>query len=114
VVNVPVLKPLDAATVVAASSAAKVVLTAENHSVLGGLGSAVAEALAESGLGKPLHRIGLPDTFAEGAATAPYLFTRYGLSTQSVVDTAWRALGRPGAAPRAEVATPALGEYSPV
>jgi len=114
VVNVPVVKPLDAATVVAASSAAKVVLAAENHSVIGGLGSAVAEALAESGLGKPLHRIGLPDTFAEGAATAPYLFTRYGLATQSVVDTAWRALGRPGAAPGAEVAAPSPGEYSPV
>jgi transketolase len=114
VVNVSVLKPLDAATVVAASSAATVVLTAENHSVVGGLGSAVAEALAEAGLGRPLHRIGLRDTYAEGAATAPFLFTRYGLSTQSLVDAAWRALGRPGDAPRAELATPAPGEYSPV
>ena len=114
VVNVPVIKPLDAATVVAASSAATVVLTVENHSVIGGLGSAVAEALAEAGLGRPLHRIGLRDTFAEGAATAPFLFTRYGLSTQSVVDTAWLALGRTGAAPTAAVAAPSPGEYSPV
>jgi transketolase len=114
VVNVPVLKPLDAATVLASASDCKVVLAAENHSVIGGLGSAVAEALAEAGLGRPLHRIGLRDTFAEGAATAPYLFARFGLSTQSVVDTAWRALGQPGAAPAAAVAAPAAGEYSPV
>ena len=83
VVNVPVIKPLDVATVAEVSAACRIVLTAENHLTTGGLGSAVAEALAEAGLGRPLRRIGLPDTFAEGAARAPYLFEKYGLSVQS-------------------------------
>jgi len=114
VVNVPVIKPLDEATVTRVSSACKVVLTAENHLITGGLGSAVAEVLAESGAARPLRRIGLRDTFAEGAGTAPYLFGKYGLSTQSIVEGAWHALGLPGAAPEADVADAGAGEYSPV
>ncbi len=74
VVNVPVIKPLDAATVTEVAAAARAVVTAENHTVVGGLGTAVAEVLAEAGLGRPLRRVGLRDTFAEGARTAPYLF----------------------------------------
>lgn len=114
VVNVPVIKPLDAATVVRVARTAKVVVTAENHTIVGGLGSAVAEALAEAGLGRPLRRIGLRDTFAEGALTGSYLFGAYGLSTQSVIDTAWTALGRRDRAPAAEMAPAEPGEYSPV
>ena len=114
VVNVPVIKPLDVTTVTEVAAAARLVLTAENHLITGGLGSAVAEALAEAGLGRPLRRSGLRDTFAEGAATAPYLFEKYGLSVQSIVGTAWRGLGLPGAAPAADLAAAAPGEYSPV
>ena len=117
VINVPTIKPLDVATVQAAAAGARIVVTAENHTIIGGLGSAVAETIAEAGLGRPLRRIGLRDTFAEGSLTAPYLFSKYGLSTQALVDTIWRALGRPGPAPDAPV-TPAAasdsGEYSPV
>jgi transketolase len=113
-VNVPVIKPLDVATVTSVAARAKVAVTAENHTVIGGLGSAVAEAIAEAGLGRPLRRIGLRDTFAEGSRTGPYLFARYGLSTQSVVDAAWTALGRPGQPPAAAAAPAEDGEYSPV
>lgn len=114
VVNTAVIKPLDTETIIAASAAARVVLAAENHSVCGGLGSAIAEVLAEAGLGRPLRRIGLRDTFAEGAGTASYLFGKYGLSTQSIVNAAWLALGLPGPMPVAEVSTAADGEYAPV
>jgi len=114
VVNVPVIKPLDTATVLEVARAAKVVVTAENHTIVGGLGSAVAETLAEAGLGRPLRRIGLRDTYAEGALTAPYLFDKYGLSTQAVIDVAWTALGRGGRGPVAEIAPAPPGEYSPV
>jgi transketolase len=114
VVNVPVIKPLDAATVTDVAAAAKVVVTAENHTVVGGLGSAVAEVLAEAGLGRPLRRVGLRDTFAEGARTGPYLFGKYGLSTQALVDAAWTALGRRDLVPVAAVAAAEEGEYSPV
>jgi transketolase len=114
VVNVPVIKPLDAATVTDVAAAAKVVVTAENHTVVGGLGSAVAEALAEAGLGRPLRRVGLRDTFAEGARTGPYLFGKYGLSIQAIVDAGWTVLGRRDPAPVADSVPGVEGEYSPV
>jgi transketolase len=112
VVNVPVIKPLDTATVLAVAAAAGAVVTAENHTIIGGLGSAVAEAMAEAGLGRPLRRVVLRDTFAEGARDASYLFAKYGLTTQSLIDTAWPALGRPGPAPRAPALPAAAGEYA--
>jgi transketolase len=114
VVNVPVIKPLDAATVLAAATGVSLVVTAENHSIIGGLGSAVAETIAEAGLGRPLRRIGLRDTFAEGSLDASYLFGKYGLSTSAIVETIWSALGRPGPAPVVLVAAAEAGEYSPV
>jgi transketolase len=115
VVNVPVIKPLDSAGVLSAAGSARLVVTAENHSVVGGLGSAVAEVLAEAGLGVRLRRIGLRDTFAEGSLDAPYLFERYGLSTAAIVETIWSALGRSGPAPAVPyAAATGSGEYSPV
>jgi transketolase len=114
VINVPTIKPLDTATVLDAAAAAQIVVTAENHSIIGGLGSAVAETIAEAGLGRPLRRVGLRDTFAEGSSTAPYLFSKYGLSTQALIETIWSALGRPGPAPEAPPAIAETGEYAPV
>ena len=114
VLNIPVIKPLDAATVLAAAAATQTVITAENHSTIGGLGSAVAEVLAEAALPRPLHRLGLQDTYAEGAKTASYLFTKYGLTTQHLVDAAWSALDRPGTPPRSTPLPVEEGEYAPV
>ena len=114
VVNIPVIKPLDIATVLAVATAATAVVTAENHTIIGGLGSAVAETLAEAGLGRPLRRVGLQDTFAEGAKDAAYLFTKYGLSAQHIVDTAWSVLDRPGSSPRVPALPVHVGEYAPV
>ncbi|MGH3401306.1 MAG: transketolase family protein [Streptosporangiaceae bacterium] len=114
VLNVPVIKPIDGATIVSAASAASAVVTAENHSVIGGLGSAVAEVLAEAGLGRRLRRVGLQDTFAEGAQNAATLFRKYGLGTQDIVDQAWKALDRRGAPPLAAATTAPAGAYSPV
>jgi transketolase len=114
VVNVPVIKPLDTATVCSVAAGVRALVTAENHTIIGGLGSAVAEAIAEAGLGRRLRRVGLQDTFAEGALKASYLFGKYGLSTQHVIDAAWSALGRSGPGPAAPVAHAEAGEYSPV
>jgi transketolase len=113
VVNVPVIKPLDVAAVIAAAQRSRVIVTAENHTVVGGLGSAVAEALAEAGVATPLRRVGIADVFAE-SGSREYLFARYGLGTRDIVDTVWRALAINRPAP--EVAAPAAapGEYSPV
>jgi len=114
VLNIPVIKPLDTATVLAAAATTQTVITAENHSTTGGLGSAVAETLAEAGLPRPLRRLGIQDTYAEGAKTASYLFTKYGLSTQHLVDAAWSALHRPGTPPRSQTLPAEEGEYAPV
>ena len=114
VLNIPVIKPLDAATVLAAAAATQTVITAENHSIIGGLGSAVAEALAEAALRRPLHRLGLQDTYAEGAKTPSYLFTKYGLTVQHLIDAAWSALHQPGTPPRSTSPPAGEGEYAPV
>jgi transketolase len=114
VVNVSVIKPLDVETITRTVSKAGAVITAENHSVIGGLGSAVAETMAEAGLGRPLRRIGLRDTFAEGARTAPYLFRKYRLTAQDIVDCAWELLAREGKPPQVRAAEAAEGEYAPV
>jgi transketolase len=115
VINVPTIKPLDSATVLDAARGVRLAVTAENHSVIGGLGSAVAETMAEAGLGVPLRRVGLRDTFAEGSLDAAYLFGKYGLSTSALIETIWSALGRQGPAPPAPVTGDARsGEYSPV
>jgi transketolase len=113
-VNVPVIKPLDTATITRTVSGVSAVITAENHSVIGGLGSAVAETMAEAGLGRPLRRIGLRDTFAEGSRTAPFLFRKYRLGTQDIVDCAWDLLRRQGQPPQVRAAEAAEGEYAPV
>lgn len=113
VVNSPVVKPLDAATILEAARPTRLVITAENHSVIGGLGSAVAEALAEAGQGQRLLRLGLQDTFAE-SGSREYLFDKYGLSVQAIVDAAWQAL-RPGTpAPQAPPPVAEPGTYAPV
>jgi transketolase C-terminal domain/subunit len=114
VLNIPVIKPLDTMTVLAVAAASQTVITAENHSIIGGLGSAVAETLAESALPRPLHRIGLNDTFAEGAQSPTYLFQKYGLTTQHLIDTAWSALHQPGTPPRSHSLPTNEGEYAPV
>jgi transketolase len=113
VLNVPVIKPLDAATIVAAARGSRLVITAENHNIIGGLGSAVAEALAEAGLAVPLRRIGIADVFAE-SGSREFLFNRYGLSTQNILDVAWRGLGLGGPVPVAPVVESVPGAYAPV
>jgi transketolase len=113
VLNVPVIKPLDAETILAACEGASAVITAENHSVIGGLGSAVAETLAEAGAGVRLARVGIADRFAE-SGSRPYLFSRYGLSVTRLVADAWRMLGRSDPPPPvSELAAP-QGTYAPV
>jgi transketolase len=68
----------------AVSDSAHGVITLENHSVIGGLGSITAEIIAEKGLGKKLVRLGLQDTFAHGASR-PYLMEKYGLDAMALV-----------------------------
>ncbi len=113
VINCPVIKPLDAATIVTAARASRLVVSAENHSIVGGLGSAVAEALAQHGAGVPLIRVGIADVFAE-SGSREFLFSRYGLDTQTLVQRVWTALGCRQPVPHAPVLESPPGAYAPV
>jgi transketolase len=83
VIDVPTPKPLDPAIAEIARDA-PVVVTVENHSIIGGLGSAVAELLMEAGVRTRFVRVGVRDVFAEGGTTK-YLFEKYGLTPQAIV-----------------------------
>ncbi|WP_108398969.1 transketolase family protein [Devosia submarina] len=87
------LKPFDRDTLVSAARGKKGVVTLENHTINGGLGSLVAEILAEEGIGVKLRRLGLDDTFAHGASK-PYLMKKYGLDASALVVAIEDLLGR--------------------
>lgn len=78
------LKPFDRDGLLAAVGGKKGVVTLENHTINGGLGTIVAEILAEEGVGTKLRRLGLNDTFAHGASK-PYLMKKYGLDASALV-----------------------------
>ena len=87
-------KPFTDPLVVSALQSAKHgVITMENHSIIGGLGSAVAEVMAENGVGTPLQRIGLKDTYAHGASQK-YLMAEYELDAVALVKRVEKAVGR--------------------
>jgi transketolase len=84
VLHVPTLKPLDTETILAeAGKGGRLVVTAENHTVVGGLGEAVAGALLRNGVTPTFRMIGLPDEFLE-AGGLPTLHDMYGLSVDRV------------------------------
>lgn len=90
VLHVPTLKPLDADAIAEAAGKTGRVVTAEDHSVIGGLGGAVAEVLAEQ-LPTPLKRVGIPDCFGESAANDD-LLRKYGLTDRHVAEAARQLL----------------------
>lgn len=87
VVEVHTLKPFDSEAVVAAASACKVVVTVEEHNILGGLGAAVAEACLEAGATvSAFRRIGLRDEFPSVVGDQKYLRARYGMDSAAIAD----------------------------
>jgi len=92
VVNVHTLKPLDEHAVLEHARACGAMVTIEEHTILGGLGGAVAETLAAA-RPTPLERVGIRDTFGESGPPAA-LFEKYGLTAKDIVAAALRAVGR--------------------
>jgi transketolase len=87
VLHVPTIKPLDTATILRESRrTGRMVVVAENHSVIGGLGEAVATTLLTAGVAPLYRQIALPDEFL-GAGALPTLHDRYGISTNVMADT---------------------------
>lgn len=93
--HISTLKPFDDPAVLAAITQARVgIITMENHTVLGGLGTCVAEMMAEAGIGKKLIRVGIPDTFMHGASKS-YLMEKYGVDALALVRQVEKLLGTP-------------------
>lgn len=86
VLHVPTLKPLDADAIVAAAAQTGRVVTAEDHTIIGGLGGAVAEVLGEQHP-TPMRRVGIRDVFGESAPNED-LLQKYGLTPGHVAQAA--------------------------
>src|SRR6266536_4358092 len=86
VLHLPTVKPFDTEAVVDAADRVPVIVSIEEHTVFGGLGSAVAEALAEANLETPkrFKRIGLPDVFPDQYGSQASLMARYGLTAERI------------------------------
>ncbi len=91
--HVTTLKPFSDPTVLEAlAKARRGIITMENHTVVGGLGTCVAEMMAEAGIGTPLTRIGIQDTYCQGASL-PYLMRKHGLDATALVAAVERVVG---------------------
>lgn len=89
-INIHTVKPLDEEIVLQSASKTGCVVTAENHSVIGGLGSAVSELLGEK-CPVPVKKVGVKDHFGEVGLT-PYLKEKYGLTAKDIVIAAKAAI----------------------
>ncbi len=92
VVHSPTIKPFDSETVLAELDTPRLAVTLENHTVIGGLFSAVADAAVRRGLGTRIVPIALPDEFLDAGAL-PTLHDRYGLSKDRIVERVLAELG---------------------
>lgn len=84
VVNMASIKPLDHGLIIQVARNHRVVISAENHSTVGGLGSAIAETLALNAVACRFAMIGVGDVFAEGASQS-YLFDKHAMSSKHIV-----------------------------
>jgi transketolase len=88
VLSMHTVKPLDAEAVIAAARETDAIFTIEEHSILGGLGSAVAEVLAESdGPKVPFRRLGIPPAFSPYIGSQEYMLERHGLTDEAIAKT---------------------------
>lgn len=95
VISMHTVKPLDEEAVVAAARETQAIFTLEEHSIIGGLGGAVAEVLLESEVRPPIFkRIGLNGGFSSVVGTQEYLRAHYGLDTRGIVSSVLEALAR--------------------
>jgi len=94
VLSMHTVKPIDREAILKAARETGAVLTVEEHNVLGGLGGAVAEVLAEGGAGVPFKRIGLPDTYVHIVGSHEWLLDHYGFAPQAIAAAAKQVLER--------------------
>lgn len=87
VLSMHTVKPLDEDAVLAAARETRAIVTLEEHSITGGLGGAVSECLAESGISVPFQRLGLPSAFCSHVGSQEYLRSKSNLSPDSILAT---------------------------
>lgn len=98
VLHLPTIKPLDVDAILDRASLVPVIVTAEEHTIIGGLGSAVAEVIAEANFdpAKRFKRIGIPDVFADEYGSQDSLMERYSITALQMSDVVLSLLeGRP-------------------
>lgn len=91
VINIHTIKPLDKEAIIRSATKTGAVVTAEEHSIIGGLGGAVAEALCESGKPVPVVRLGVNDVFGRSGPAVELLHI-YGLDAQNIIAKAKQAI----------------------
>ena len=92
VVEMATIKPIDRNAILAAAARSSLVVTVEEHSVIGGLGGAVAEVMAGHGCSTGLVRIGLDDVYSSVVGSQEYLRSYYGMDAAAIVDRVNNAL----------------------
>ncbi len=92
ILHAPTLKPFDAVAVAGIAGKVKRVITLENHTVIGGVGDAVATVICEAGHSVKFKKIGVPDHWME-CGSVPYLTDKYGLSVRQIANAAREMVG---------------------
>jgi transketolase len=94
IVDMHTIKPLDTACVLDIASTHKAVFSIEEHSIVGGLGSAIGEVLLEHGYAGIFKRFGIPDRMPQYIGTGGYLKERMGLTGRAIADEILNCTGQ--------------------
>lgn len=92
VLNISTIKPIDKEAIIQAAQKTGAIVTAEEHNIIGGLGSAVAEVLGES-YPVPMERVGVQDTFGE-SGKPDELLEKYGLKAKNIIGACQKVINR--------------------
>ena len=89
ILHMPTIKPLDIEKIIEFATSTRMVITVEEHTVIGGLGSAVAEIMAETNWAKPKYfkRLGIPDVFPQKYGSQASLMEYYNVSEEAIINT---------------------------
>jgi transketolase len=96
VINVSTLKPVDEAALVASGAGVKGIITVEEHSIIGGLGSMIASTFR--GSGPPISSLGIGDEYGQSAKSYDELLEHYGLTSHHIVEAARKLAANPNGA----------------
>jgi transketolase len=93
VLSMHTVKPIDREAIISAARETGAIVTVEEHNIMGGLGGAVAEVLADAGLGVKFKRIALPDTYVHIVGSHHWLLEKFGFSPESIAAESKALLG---------------------